>query len=755
MEQAVPRDGSSHKDEEDEEDEETLQLRVDALEAKLKLRALQARRAKQAATVLHREDEQQSQSVSIPRDTPLISSHREEQQTTIGPTCSKYSIALQVPLSPEKRNIIPNEPSRSPGRVLLGIDKGLRGKNVSLRRAPILKSQSLTDDDPFGNNNMPSMSASTQSSHFPALHQETAQSLQKSFSQRIAETRQQDKALKDHKRSLERLRKQRTSGFGIQQVEIEALMAAADVSFSKNASTQSTIQAVKGFSRDEIMKAYSKAPGGSSRRHRATDSLQTSQSPGIARTRVAKAPAAYGSRSITCGKGNAEHRAPPVSSDSASQSDNAVSRNDSELFESFSLTDLSRRILPHSFLVRTFKDSSIVLIPNLLRDIKAPDFSLPSALEESDFIVMGVIASKSTPLCHKDAQVTRADSSTSSLAQAADSDANVRGKYMVFTLTDLNWTVDLYLFTTAYTRFWKLTPGTVVAILNPTIMPPPRGKEDTGRWSLALNSSEDTILEIGTAKDLGFCKATKKDGKTCESWVDLKKTEFCEWHVDRGVEKCRRGRMEVQGMSVPFAPGGKKGGRSGFFGRTQSRRGKEDESHGLLKEGRQYDRESRSAYFIGSSFGGGGAATLFDADRNGFGTGLTKEEALRKRLAEREKEKNIAKKLGEAGNGTGAEYLRTRHSNGQIDDASEQAGKANMVDAGALGLLDNSARNVQLSPIKRKQRSESTPFSRKKTRFVTSKGIRVAGEESLGLITAVGTIDGGLSLPDEDCLDVV
>ncbi|MCJ1286949.1 minichromosome maintenance- protein [Xylographa opegraphella] len=433
-----------------------------------------------------------------------------------------------------------------------------------------------------------------------------------------------------------------------------------------------------------------------------------------------------------------------------------------ELYESFSDTHLSRRILPHTFLARTLEAKRVVLIPDLLREIKAPDFCLPASLEASDFVVLGSIASKSAPLSHKGSYATGSSSglqaATTSCAQAAESDANVHGKYMVFTLTDLRWTLDLYLFTTAYTRFWKLTPGTVIAILNPSVMPPPRGKEDTGRWSLVLSSSDDTVLEIGTARDLGFCKATKRDGKACASWVDARKTAFCEWHVDRGVENCRRGRMEVQGMSAPFAPGGRRGGRTGFFGGKGGRRGKGDEGQGLLKEGRQYDRESRSTYFIAPSFGRGNAASLLDADETGAGRGMSREEALRKRLAEREKEKDVAKKLGEMGNGTGAEYLRLRHGDGQSRGVDDRAASGVPVDAGALGLLGNSARNVQLSPLKRKASGGSMSASRKKTRFVTAKGIREAGRESLGVETGLvedGGLGRGLRLPDEDDLDIV
>lgn len=116
---------------------------------------------------------------------------------------------------------------------------------------------------------------------------------------------------------------------------------------------------------------------------------------------------------------------------------------------------------------------------------------------------------------------------------------------MVLTLTDLEWSVDLFLFDTALPRYYKLTLGTVVAILNPSIIPPPANAVDTGRFSLKLNSSDDTILEIGKAQDLGFCKSIKKDGAVCNNWIDSRKTEFCEFHVDMQLKRTTAGRMEV------------------------------------------------------------------------------------------------------------------------------------------------------------------------------------------------------------------
>lgn len=165
--------------------------------------------------------------------------------------------------------------------------------------------------------------------------------------------------------------------------------------------------------------------------------------------------------------------------------------------------------------------------------------------------------------------------------------------------------------------------------------------------------------------------------------------------------------MEVNGMSAPYAPGGKSRGRIGFWESGGVKEGKGG------KEGGQWDRETGSRYFIGP-----GNAT---ADE-GFERG--KEERIRKRLAERQREKEIARQLGQGGNGMGGEYLRLRHEASSTQHVPSKA----ETDAATLGLLGNKAGDVHLSPLKRKMGAGEGTGTRKKTRFVTAKGIRDAGE---------------------------
>lgn len=748
--QLTPSDLPGKDGAEDDDDEEILQLKLAAIKAKLKLKRLQQKKSKSGVSSPdfvcdHHGRDEISRKENLPPSSPSRA------------TCGKVPLIqpkaatkVQIAVSPQRKHAAAEE-AHSPGRVLLGIDKGLTGRNISLRRPQRAEAK---DEDPFRNTaplgSVEKFVGLSRSSTVPTLG---GSNRPKSFSEKIAEKRQQDKARKE---KADRLHRQRSAGFGVQQQDIEAFKVAADsVEQATQLQSKYDPKTTSGdFSRDEVLKAVNKPGGGLVQRSNACDGVRRPHTHGKSSNTIWTNPNAQPEISKASEPTSNVSRKPARSLSRKLEGPDRVSRASSpepsaSHFEPFSSLHLSKRLLPHNSLTSTFSEKHIFLLPSLLGSVKSPDFLFPD-VSEPDHIVLAIIASKSSPLNHKSFNKSTSADSTS-IAEAAASEQNTNGKYMVLTLTDLKWTVDLFLFATGYTRFRKLTPGTIVALLNPEIMPPPPGRADTGRFSLKLASSDDTVLEIGTSRDLGWCKSARKDGKQCGSWIDKRHTEFCEFHVDVVVERTRRGRMEVQGMSAPFAPGGRRGGRTGHFG--NSRQGqKPARDDGLSREGPQYDRGSASRYFVGPSIPGFSAAQLLDVE-GGIERGGTKEERIRKRLAEKEKEEEIAKRLGEGGNGAGSEYLRLR-TGGETSAKDADSQSANPVDAISLGLLGNNARNVHLSPIKKKRKldARSLESPTKKTRFVTNRGIKEAGRESFGRDIALENADDD---DDDDGLEVI
>lgn len=394
-------------------------------------------------------------------------------------------------------------------------------------------------------------------------------------------------------------------------------------------------------------------------------------------------------------------------------------------------------------------------IKDLMREVKAPDFSLPDI--EQDIVIFGILAKKSEPRAHKPVAGKK----------GKDED---RGKYMVMTLVDLEFELDLFLFNTGFTRFWKLTEGTVIALLNPNIMPPPPGKQDTGRFSLVINSDEDTILEIGIARDLGFCKSVKKDGNPCSSWVNKKRTEFCEFHSNEAVKKQKSSRVEMNnsGFGGGQSRGSGKVPYGGHWGQWLPEK----------QKGNNFDRETQSHWYATRSMS---AADLIDGKDISLGDRKERKEFLKRNLEAKEKEREMMTKLGQVGSAAGREYMKlagSKAASGSNPHAGDSQASAappgtadSSSDAATLDLLRGGGnRLIHLSPIKRK-RNDSSQSSvvttasnrssaigwgsdlkeklsnmktageqkksrspvRKKTRFVTEKGIREAGRESLGM----------------------
>jgi minichromosome maintenance protein 10 len=447
--------------------------------------------------------------------------------------------------------------------------------------------------------------------------------------------------------------------------------------------------------------------------------------------------------------------------------DMSISRDDADsatsTLEAYSGFHLSKRKIDHNTLTRTLQGKSIYSLPRLLKEVKSPDYDPPDC--ESDYIILGIIASKSTPLDHRTSNPKSIDS--------AGREENARPKFMVIRLTDLKWELDLFLFDTGFDAFWKLTPGTVVAILNPGIMPPK--DRATGAFSLKLSSSEDTVLEIGTSKDLGFCNAIKSNGKECLQWIDGRKTQVCEYHIALKVDKARKGRMQLNTMTNGQGSRDRGSSRGGRGGRGGGR-------GGLKAEGKQYDSYLHETMYLAPKESGFSATRLLDdrdADVNAWQRGYSREEMQRKRQQARDKEADLAKKLGALGGSAGSEYLKSR-ADGQarraaIANPGTQETVTNSgpepISAESLGLLGKRADDVSLNAVKRKRGPNSgsapmgwsgafktglpspiksarkdpesdQPSPKKKARFMLAeKGIREPGRESLGNIALAPSTD--------------
>ncbi|KAF2024178.1 TTL-domain-containing protein [Setomelanomma holmii] len=716
--------GAHEADDDEEEDEETLQLKLQAIEAKLKLKALQkARKAAEGG------DSERSGASLRPSTVPIM------RRAELSRPSTKEEV--QVPHSPVRQRQAPLEP-RSPARVLLGIDKGLKAQDVSLKRPAV----GVTGGSSRSNSSR---------SDIPKI---------KSFSERLAESRNKEKEREENQTKIEQ---RRNRGFGLQNI-LQNIKQSEQQTPSRSGSSLSSGTRSARDAPQSTHQDSSRVPS------RSTNDLRHPPAPHPSSKVAPRSEASRPPFSVP----NLPSNKPAATQTASKYAEISQRDNSSEApsFESFSGLHLKSREMQHNVVARTLEGKTILTIPQMLKTVKAPDYDSPDW--ENDYVVLGLICSTSAPLNTKNA--VRENTK-------GNQERDQQGKFMVIKLTDLKYELDLFLFDTGFSKFWKLPVGTLIAILNPDIMPP--RNRDKGSFSLKLSSSDDTILELGTARDLDFCHAQRKDGKECGSWIDSRKTEYCEFHIQMQVEKSKRGRMEVNSM-VGMGKGSGGGGKFGMFGGGRGGGLKGEE---LKREGRYHDRELHETVYIAPR--PGGSAQLIDRDEQSHERGASREERFRKQLTAKEKERELAKKLGTMGEGsTGGDYLKLKGADtpnlpargSMFPGSSSTTGPEKSADSDFTSLLNRKAEDVTLASTKRKRIAsgkstassapmgwggafkrgmlpsptkesssalrnprETSPAKKKARLLVPDKGIREPGRESLG-----GLDVGLIAAMDED-----
>ncbi|KAK9373091.1 uncharacterized protein V1513DRAFT_450216 [Lipomyces chichibuensis] len=133
-----------------------------------------------------------------------------------------------------------------------------------------------------------------------------------------------------------------------------------------------------------------------------------------------------------------------------------------------------------------------------------------------------------------------------------DEEENMQARrYFILKLTDLKQDVDVFIMGPPLDKFWKLRLGDIIAVVNPGVWPAKSG--GTG-FNLNITERDDEVIEVGRARDFGMCKAMTRKETPCRNWVDLRKTEYCEFHVELAVRRTSNRRAEVNKGTTMFSP---------------------------------------------------------------------------------------------------------------------------------------------------------------------------------------------------------
>ncbi|XP_063829347.1 protein MCM10 homolog [Ostrinia nubilalis] len=122
-------------------------------------------------------------------------------------------------------------------------------------------------------------------------------------------------------------------------------------------------------------------------------------------------------------------------------------------------------------------------------------------------------------------------------------------QFVIWTLSDLKddmKTISMFLFRKAYNDLWKTSEGTVVAVLNPSVLD--RSQNSADQACLSVDHS-DRVMILGHSKDLGICKSKKKNGEPCTAFVNASKCEHCIYHVKQEYQKFSK-RQELQSSTM-------------------------------------------------------------------------------------------------------------------------------------------------------------------------------------------------------------
>ncbi|WVF70401.1 hypothetical protein IAT40_005191 [Kwoniella sp. CBS 6097] len=246
----------------------------------------------------------------------------------------------------------------------------------------------------------------------------------------------------------------------------------------------------------------------------------------------------------------------------------------------------------------------------------------------------------------------------------------------------------------AYEKWCNLSEGSVIAILNPRVwrnIKSGNGGPHPLQFPLGLNpTAADSITLLGQAKDLGRCSALQKDGNRCKTWVDLRQSGVCEYHVHAAIRRGKAGRAEFTASTASFAlssrpANGLQKGRLGFDPRTKTgllpAAGAQSAPKGL-------DNGGGGATYVVR----GGAVNTGSASRGGlkgFGNEFLSEKLGRSRagkrkrqLEEQEAEKALERLLerdgGLGGGSTGGKYLALLEKEKAKEPGGSSSGKSTM-----------------------------------------------------------------------------
>ncbi|KAK6993455.1 protein MCM10 [Biomphalaria glabrata] len=213
-----------------------------------------------------------------------------------------------------------------------------------------------------------------------------------------------------------------------------------------------------------------------------------------------------------------------TSSTSQAQAAAPVAENEKVYVDEFSKIRIVNPLISSSLMKMRMEGRKLVGVSKIHLKLKTPDL-------QGDWVTIAVIVGK-----------TDAKSSSS-------------GKpYCIWKLNDLEDhenSVSFFLFGEVHKHLWKTDLGTVVGVLNPSIM---ESMEKNNSEPAFTIKNANQLMIMGRSKDLGWCAARTKTGNKCVKFINKKYGEFCSYHVAAAYRKVSSKRLELHGSVNGIKP---------------------------------------------------------------------------------------------------------------------------------------------------------------------------------------------------------
>ncbi|KAJ0398660.1 hypothetical protein ATCC90586_007114 [Pythium insidiosum] len=145
--------------------------------------------------------------------------------------------------------------------------------------------------------------------------------------------------------------------------------------------------------------------------------------------------------------------------------------------------------------------------------------------EKTDWVTIGVVARKT-------------------LSKATTNGST----FMVWGLSDLDTTeLGVFLFDAAYEAHWRQLEGSLVAVLNATLMP----ASEKNKFALKAARPEE-VVKLGRAVDFGICKAMTSAENRCRLAVNTATSQYCMHHLASSFLAAGKRRQQLNNTAATF-----------------------------------------------------------------------------------------------------------------------------------------------------------------------------------------------------------